>query len=137
MSNFTEESKEPSANSANFNNVNEPTDNFNIVNEPSAILTNTESRLDTIEQRLDTIEQLLTQQAQLADNSFASQGPLNFSDLVVHTNASFQSMSDNTTMEVESNVSTQSFGAPVGGKNKTKSNKKKKSKNQTKRKRKV
>ena len=103
-----------------------------IVGDP--ILTNTDSRLDNIEQRLDTIEQLLTQQAQLADNSFASQGPLNFSDLVAQTNASFQSRSANTTRE--SSVSG-SFGASVGGKNKTKSNKKKKSKNQTKRKRKV
>ena len=120
MSNFTEGSQgtqEPSF----------------IVGDP--ILTNTDTRLDNIELRLDTIEQLLTQQAQLPDNSFASQGPLNFSDLVVQTNASFQSMSASTTME--SNESVQSFGTPVGGKNKTKSNKKKKSKNQTKRKRKV
>jgi hypothetical protein len=118
MSNFTQGSQGPSF----------------IVGEP--ILTNTDSRLDNIEQRLDTIEQLLTQQAQLAGNSFASQGPLNFSDLVAETNASFQSRSANTTMEVESNNSFQSTSSS-GGKNKTKSNKKKKSKNQTKRKRKV
>ena len=99
------------------------------------VLTNTESRLDTIEQRLDTIEQLLTQQAQLPDNSFASQGPLNFSDLVAETNASFQSMIANTTNG--ETLLTQSSLSSSGGKNKTKSNKKKKSKNQTKRKRKV
>ena len=111
-----------------------PPINPNPNNTQPHVLNNTDSRLDSIEQRLDTIEQLLTQQAQLAGNSFASQGPLNFSDLVAETNASFQSMSANTTRA--SSVSG-SFGAPVGGKNKTKSNKKKKSKNQTKRKRKV
>ena len=112
-----------------------------LTNTQPHVLTNTDSRLDRIEQRLDTIEQLLTQQAQLPHISFASQGPLNFSDLVAETNASFQNRSASTTMEMESNESgaslDASLGTPVGGKNKTKSNKKKKSKNQTKRKRKV
>ena len=141
MSSFTGQQEGPDPFNSNIPPINSNPNNTQphvLNNTQPHVLNNTDSRLVRIEERLDTIEQLLTQQAQLADNSFASQGPLNFSDLVVHTNASFQSMSDNTTME--SNVSAQSaqsFGAPVGGKNKTKSNKKKKSKNQTKRKRKV
>lgn len=138
MSSFTGQPAEEPPFNSNIPPINSNSEQSHVLSNsllPDLNITNTDSRLVRIEERLDTIEQLLTQQAQLADNSFASQGPLNFSDLVAQTNDSFQSMSTNTTRE--SNVSAQSLGGSLGGKNKTKSNKKKKSKNQTKRKRKV
>ena len=103
-----------------------------IVGDP--ILTNTDSRLDSIEQRLSIIEQLLTQQEQLQNNSFASNTPpgqpLTMSMLEGNNNSVVNRTNEET-------LPTQPSLSSVGGKNKTKSNKKKKSKNQTKRKRKV
>tara|TARA_B100001287_G_C22679736_1_gene529684 strand:- start:1627 stop:1947 length:321 start_codon:yes stop_codon:yes gene_type:complete len=94
------------------------------------ILTNTDSRLDSIEQRLSIIEQYLTQQSQLQNNSFASFASLHMSNLAVPNSAILNTTNQDNNISVASSVS----GASFGGKNKTKSNRKKKSKNQTKRK---
>ena len=94
------------------------------LNEPP-ILTNTDSRLDSIEQRLSIVEQYLTQQSQLANDSFAS-----FASLHLSTLAAPNSVLNTTNTNNNSVASTVS----LGGKNKTKSKNRKKSKNQTKRK---
>ena len=92
---------------------------FNI-NE-SAILTNTDSRLDSIEQRLSIVEQLLTQQEQLQNNSFASNTPpgppLTMSMLEQNSGTSVLNRTNEETLPTQPSLSS------VGGKNKTKSNK--------------
>jgi len=95
------------------------------LNEPP-ILTNTDSRLDSIEQRLSIVEQYLTQQSRLQNNSFASFASLHLSNLAA----------PNTILNMTNQPNNNSVASTVslGGKNKTKSKNRKKSKNQTKRK---